>query len=200
MKIGLKQVSAVLMIVGSVLFVVGANLPISSRVFPEPSAVKRLESITDAPGEWLVAQVLFALGAIVTVIGIALLAYHVRDQTFAVLMWASTVVLALGAVLWVWEVVSRAADPAAFAEGSMLARPQFLSFVLTEAGLAIFGVALLYSTFPAWAAWVVVVSMVLMLILTLVLGDTVPLFLYVVTLLVGVVLLTQRRALERRRS
>ena len=200
MKIGLKQVSAAVIILGSVLFVIGANLPISSRVFPEPSAVKRLESITDAPGDWIAAQVLLALGAIITVLGIALLAYHVRDQSFAVLMWISTAVLVLGVALWLWNVGARASDPAAFADGSLPTWPQFLSFVLTEVGLAIFGVALLYSSLPAWVGWVVVISMVLMLVLTFVLGDTVPLVFYLVTLLVGVVLLTQRRALERRRS
>lgn len=200
MKIGLKQVSAVVMIVGSVLFIIGSNLPISNRVFPEPSAAAKLQSITDAPGEWIAAQVLFALGPILTMTGVALLAYHARHQSFAPLMWTSTGLLVVGAALWLWNVIARSADPEAFADGSLSAWPEFLFLVLTEAGLGILGVALLFSSLWAWVGWVVVVITVLMLVLTLVLGDIVPMAPFLVPLLVGVALLAQRAPLTRRRS
>lgn len=67
---GLVQTSATTMIVGSVLFLIAAFLPISFHVFPEPSPTKKLESISSDPGQWLASQVLFSLGAVVTVIGI----------------------------------------------------------------------------------------------------------------------------------
>jgi len=200
MKIGLKQVSAVVMIVGSVLFIIGSNLPISSRVFPEPDPAAKLQSITDAPGEWIAAQVLFALGPIVTAIGVALLAYHVRDRSFAPLMWTSTGLLVAGTAFWLWTVVARGADPEAFADGSLPAWPEFLFLVLTQLGLGILGVALLFSSLSAWVGWVVVVVMALTLILTLVFGDIVPFVPFVVPVLVGVVLLLQRAPLVGRRS
>lgn len=189
MRIGLNHVSAAAMILGSVLFLVAAFMPISNRVFPESSPAKKLASITASPGEWVASQILFGLGSIITVIGIALLAYHLRDGSSAWLMWAGTAVLALGLVPWVWHLWARAADPVAFAEGGLPGWPFLLSAALTEVGLAIFGVALLASPYPAWLGWVVIVGMLVLIVLTIVFGDMVPLFFYVVTLLAGVVIL-----------
>ena len=58
----LTRIGATVTIAGSVPFLVAAFLPIS-RVFPEPSPAKKLEIIEADPGQWLVAQVMFALPA-----------------------------------------------------------------------------------------------------------------------------------------
>ncbi|MGW4929376.1 hypothetical protein ACWEOH_09500 [Agromyces sp. NPDC004153] len=200
MKIGLKQAAAAMMIAGSALFIIGSNLPISGRVFPEPDSAAKLASITDAPGEWTAAQVLFALGPILTTTGVALLSSHARRQSFAPILWTSTGLLAAGTLLWIWVVAARTADPGAFAEGSLPTWPEFLFLVLTEAGLVILGVALLLSSLAAWVGWVVIVVTVLMLVATLVFGDIVPFAPFLVPLLVGVALLLQRAPLTRRRS
>ncbi len=188
MEISLQKMSALVIIVGSVLFLIAAFLPISVRVFPEPSAARKLEIIMASPTAWFVAQIFFALGAMVTVIGIALVGYRFRDQSFALLMQASVAVLLLGALLWIWHVYARTVDPAAFAEGSLPVWPLGLYFVLTEAGLAVFGVALLRSGLPQWVGWVVIGSMVLFFVLTLIFRDMVPLVYYLITLLTGVTL------------
>ncbi len=187
MEISLQKMSGIMIILGSVLFLIAAFLPIS-RVFPEPSAVRKLEIIRDAPNAWLVTQIFFALGAMVTVIGIALVAYRFRDQSFTVLMQASVAVLLLGALLWIWHVYARTVDPAAFAEGALPAWPLVLYFLLTPAGLAVFGVALLRSALPQWVGWLMIGSMVLFLVLTVIVRDMAPLVYYVITLLTGVML------------
>lgn len=58
-------------------------------------------------------------------------------------------------------------DPVAFAEG--------MYFLLTEAGLAILGVAMLRSDLPIWIGWMLLGSMVLLFVLTLIYRDMVPL-------------------------
>ncbi len=188
MKISLQKMSALVIILGSVLFLIAAFLPISFRVFPEPSAVRKLEIIRDAPNAWLVTQIFFALGTMVTVIGIALVAYRFRDQSFVLLMQASVAVLLLGALLWLWHLYARTVDSAAFAEGSLPAWPLVLYFVLTEAGLAVFGVALLHSALPQWVGWLMIGSMALFFVLTVIFRDIPPLVYYVITLLTGVML------------
>jgi hypothetical protein len=70
-------------------------------------------------------------------------------------------------------------DPVAFAEG--------MYFLLTEAGLAILGVAMLRSDLPIWIGWMLLGSMVLLFVLTLIYRDMVPYF-YLVTLVVGIAL------------
>ncbi|RXZ66905.1 hypothetical protein [Agromyces albus] len=189
MNIGLSLVSGTVMILGSVLFLVAAFMPISARVFPEASPAKKLEHITDSPRAWIVSQVLFGVGSLVTVIGIGLLAPDDRDGSFAWLMLASTALLALGLVPWLGHLYARAADPARFAEGAVPAWLFLLYAALTEVGLAVFGLALLASPYPDWLGWVVVVGMALLVVVTIVLGDIPPLFFYLVTLLAGVVIL-----------
>lgn len=71
MEISLQRMSATVIILGAVLFMTAAALPVSFRVFPEPSPVRKLERIEASPTAWSVAQVLFALGATLTVVGIA---------------------------------------------------------------------------------------------------------------------------------
>ena len=187
MEISLQKMSGSMIILGSVLFLIAAFLPIS-RVFPEPSAVRKLEIIRDAPNAWLVAQICFALGALVTVIGIALVAYRFRDQSFAVLMQGSMPVLVLGALLWIWHVYARTVDPAAFAEGALPAWPLVLYFYLTPTGLAFFGVALLRSALPPWVGWLMIGSMALFFVITVIFRDIPPFVFYVITLVIGVVL------------
>jgi hypothetical protein len=188
MEISLQKMSGSMIMLGSVLFLIAAFLPISIRVFPEPSAVRKLEIIRDAPNAWLVTQIFFALGAMVTVIGIALVAYRFRNQSFTVLMQASVAVLFLGALLWIWHVYVRTVNPAAFAEGSLPAWPLVLYFLLTPTGLVVFGVALLRSALPQWVGWIVISSMALFFVLTVIFRDIPPFVYYLITLLTGAML------------
>jgi hypothetical protein len=199
MKIGLRRVSAAAIILGSVLFLVGFFFPISGRVFAATSAADKLEIITESAGAWTATQVLLGLGAVLTLVGVALLAYDARDRSVAVLLWTGTVILMVGAGFWLWYVYARAADPAAFAVGALPVWPLPVSFVLTEVGLALFGVGLIVGPYTSWVGWIVVVSMVLLLVLTLALGDVPEFVLYVVTLLAGVVLLLSREGLRQDR-
>jgi hypothetical protein len=187
MNISLQKISAIVIMVGSVLFLIAAFSPIS-RVFPEPSAVRKLEIIVASPNAWFVAQIFFGLGAMLTVIGIAIIGYQSRAQPFAWFIHASVIILFLGASLRLWHVYARAEDPAAFTEGSLSAWPVVLYWVLTPAGLAVFGVALLRSALPQWVGWVMIASMALFLLLTVIFGDIPPFVYYAITLLTGVML------------
>jgi hypothetical protein len=183
----LQKMSAIMIILGSGLFLIAAFLPIS-QVFAESSPARRLELIMASPHAWFVAQIFFGLGAMLTVIGVALAGYQFRDQSVALLMQASAAVMFLGGLLWIWHVYLRAIDPAAFAEGLLPLWPLVLYFVLTEAGLALFGIALLRSTLPRWVGWVMIGSMGLFVLLTVILRDIPPFVYYVITLLTGVML------------
>ena len=180
------------MIVGSALFLCAAFTPISSRVFPENSATLKLEVIGASPTAWSVTQILFGLGALVTAIGVGLLAYALSGQPSAWLIWASVAVLILAAILWLWHLYGRTVDPVAFAEGRWPHWPLLAYFILTEIGLAILGYALLRSDLPRWIGWLLIGSMVLLFVLTLIYRDMIPLMFYLVTLIAG-----QPRGAER---
>lgn len=181
------KAGAVIIIVGSVLFIAAAFSPIS-RIFGMPDAGERLAAISAAPSQWLLAQILFGLGAIVTVVGIGVLAFRLTGQDYAVYLITSTVLMAVGALLWSWHVYLRAADPALFTAGGI---PLWLFAgysLLTMAGLVLLGTALLQMALPSWVGWLPIVSAALFLVLALAFGDMPPFVYYLITLIIGVML------------
>lgn len=188
MDIDLQRASAITLAVGALFFLVAAGLPVSIHVFPEPSPERRLEHIAAARMQWSVGQVLFGLGAIVTVAGVILLGQHVHLGTATRLLNICAVVLLIGAVLWVWHVYQRGVDPTAFTAGALPAWPVLTYFVLTEVALGVYGVALLRIGLPAWVGWLVIVSMAVLFVLTLVFRDMVPAAYYLVTLVTAVMM------------
>jgi hypothetical protein len=184
MDIGFQRVSAIVIVVGALVFLSAAALPVSYRVFPEPAPARKLAYIEAAPTAWTVAQVLFGLGATLTFVGIALLAREVDAWP----MQASVAFLLAGLLPWIWHLYARAADPATFAAGSLPMWPLAAYFLLTEVGLAVYGIALLSSGLPPWVGWVVIGTMALVFALTLITRDMVPAVYYLVTLLTGVML------------
>jgi hypothetical protein len=188
MEVSSERVSGILIIVGSALFLCAAFTPISFRVFPESSATRKLEVIRASPTAWAVTQTLFGLGASITAIGIGVLAFGLGRQPSVWLIWASAAVLILALVPWLWHLYRRMVDPVAFAEGRWPHWPLLAYFMLTEAGLAILGYALLRSDLPMWIGWMLIGSMVLLFVLTLIFRDMVPLMFYLATLITGIAL------------
>jgi hypothetical protein len=183
-----QRVSAMLMACG-VLFLAAAALPVSFRVFAEPSSARKLEVISAAPTQWTVAQVLFGVGAALPVVGVALLAFVVVDPTSRWLTLTGGAILLVALVPWFQHLQARAADPAAFAAGSLPWWQLEVYFLLTPVGVALLGFALLTSgLLPSWVGWVVIGSMALTVVLTLITRDMVPAVYYLVLLLPGAML------------
>lgn len=181
------RASALTIILGSILFLAAAFSPIS-RIFGMPDAAQRLEVIAAAPVQWRLAQALFALGSIVTVVGIGLLALRMADRGFSIYLTTSTVVMAVGAVLWSWHVYVRAVDPAMFTAGDI---PLWLFAgysLLTMLGLVLLGTALLHAGLAPWVGWLAIGSAALFLVLAVIFGDMPPFVYYLITLTIGVVL------------
>lgn len=100
----------------------------------------------------------------------------------------SLAVLLVGVLPWVWHVYLRAVDPAAFARGALPAW-HFVGYsLLTLAGFALFGAALLGSGLPEWVGWMLIGSMTLLFALFVILRDLPPLFYYVPPLVTGIML------------
>ena len=174
MEVSPVLVSGIVIIVGSALFLSAAFTPISFRVFHGEvrhsnadgysSRAYRLDGYADP----------VRAGRVTTAIGIGLLAYALRRQPSAWLIWVSVAVLVSAAVLWLWHLYRRTVDPVAFAEGRWPRWPLLAYFMLTEIGLAILGYALLSTDLPSWIGWMLIGSMVLLFVLTLIYRDMPP--------------------------
>jgi hypothetical protein len=171
------KLSGAVTFVGSILFLIAAFSPIS-RVYALPTAENKLGMITGSPTAWVISQTLFALGAIVTALGIALAAYALRDRPSVLLFFTATAFLAAGAAAWSWHVYLRAAEPAAFVNGSLPGWHFALYTLLTMAALLLIGIALQRMGFPTWAGWLLIGGSILFFVLYLIFKDMPPFVYY----------------------
>jgi hypothetical protein len=181
------RATALTIVIGSILFLAAAFSPIS-RVFGIRAATQRLDIILGAPNQWAVAQLLFALGSLVTVVGIGMLAYRMSGHGVAVYLRMAAAVMGIGALLWTWHVFVRAVEPALFTAGQIPVALFAGYSLLTIIGLALLGFALLQAGYQPWVAWLAMGSAALFLVLGLAFGDMPPLVYYLVTLTIGIVL------------
>ena len=94
-----ERVAAIILLAGSVLFIIAAFMPVS-QVLAEPSPAAKLEIIDSNRTAWTTAQVLFGLGASIAAIGLGFVAYHLRGTPGAVWACIGLVAVILGAVFW----------------------------------------------------------------------------------------------------
>jgi hypothetical protein len=187
MDVTLQKLGALVIIAGSVLFLIAAFAPVS-RVFVEPSAAKKLDIILGSRVQWTFAQGLFALGALVTAVGVGVLAVRFRLDPIAGRVALSSVALLVGAGLWTWHVYLRAVDPQMFANGLVPVWLFVTYTLLSMAGLALLGWAFLQTDLQPWVGWMLVGSMAAFFVLAVILGDMAPFVYYVVALIAAVVL------------
>jgi hypothetical protein len=181
------RATALTIVIGSILFLAAAFAPIS-RVFAVRDSAQKLEIILGAPNQWVVAQLLFSLGSLVTVLGIGMLAYRMSGPGVAIYLRISAAVMGIGALLWTWHVFVRAVEPALFTAGQIPVALFAGYSLLTIVGLALLGLALLQAGYQPWVAWLAMGSAALFLVLGLVFGDMPPFVYYLVTLTIGIVL------------
>ena len=78
MESTLQKTTALILGLGSLMFLVAAFLPYS-RIFAESDTGKKLAIIMEMKKMWTIGQVLFGLGAVITVIALGILSYGYRD-------------------------------------------------------------------------------------------------------------------------
>jgi hypothetical protein len=187
MEINLQKICAITILVGSVFFLIAAFSPVS-RVFGEPLAENKLDIIMRSLNQWKVTQFLFVAGAIVTGIGIGLTGILFHNKSLSIIIYVSAALLLTGAIFWSWHVYLRTVDPLSFTEGTIPAW-LFISYTfLTQAGLIIFGFALLRMGLPGWSGWLMIGSMALFFLLTIIFRDMPPLVYYIITIVTGVMI------------
>lgn len=184
----MTSTGATLMIVGSAVFLVGAAVGVP-RVFTESDPQLKVRMIEERLTSWRAAQPLYAGGSIVAALGAGSLASGARAGSGATLFLASGVLLMVGALCWSWFVTLRTVGYRAFALGQLPSWPFATYVLLTIAGLALLGIALLVSDFPTWLGWLTLVADAAYLAAYLRFGDIPPAVFYLLLGVVGVTVL-----------
>ena len=191
-----QRVAATFLLVGSVLFIIAAFMPIS-QVYVAPTPATKLEIIYSDRTAWIASQVLFGLGASIAAIGLGFVAYHLRTTPGVVWAYLGLGAVILGAVFWEGYAYLRTIDPEGFAEGGPVGWLFPAYALLMQFGLLAFGVAYLRAGYPAWLGGTTIAGAVLFFIVLLTLKDIPPFFYYVLTFIAGIRLI-MRRGVRRR--
>lgn len=183
---GLYKVSGLVLFIGSVLFAAAAFSPVS-QVFGARDIEKKVEILTGAPTQWVISQILFGLGAVVTALGIGFLAAALTNATASRLLWLAMSLLLVGAAFWSWHVGLRALDPIAFAQGEFPHWNFAVYSVLTQIGFVLVGIAILKTDLASWSGWMLIIGMSAFFVLMVIFRDMPPFVYYLLTAIVGVV-------------
>jgi hypothetical protein len=176
----MTRAAGVLMVIGSVVFFVGASLGVP-RVFMTADPAERRRLLDERPRAWRNAQPLYALGPVIAAAGVGILG----EPVFVV---AALLMLA-GAAAWSYSCYRRGAAPAEFAAGTLPGWPFATYVLLTIAGLALTGGGLLGDEYPDWLGWVVLGATAVFLAGYLAIRDIPPFVFYLLLTGVGIVVL-----------
>lgn len=172
------------LIIGGLMFFVAAFNP-SSQVFMNADLGQKLEIVRSRKGLWVASQGFFGMGAVVTAVGVALLAARQR-QPPGDLLWFAAAAFLVGALLWGLHTYQRAVDPEAFLRAELTAWLFPVYTVLTLAGLFMVGISIPLVGYPTLLGYALAIGGAIMLVAYLALGDLPPFFIYILTLVLGV--------------
>jgi hypothetical protein len=182
-----ERTGGILLIVGSIVFMVGAAIGVPG-VFTQRDPQVRLRMLTERLRAWQVAQPLYGAGPVIAAAGVALLAAASDEGSRAVLA-ASCAALAIGALAWGWSLYLRGTRVSEFAFGTLPGWPFATYVLLTIGGIALLAVGLLIGDFRTWLGWLTLGTDIVFLAAYLRFKDIPPFVFYLLLTLVGLAVL-----------
>jgi hypothetical protein len=212
-----RRFTGMALLLGAVLFLVAAFRPITDSkgtpVYFLPPR-KYLFVVFTHSTLWQWASILFIGGTIVTILGLALLTMQLRDAGDRAFSQLGLLAFALGAVLWfidvafrlsvdLWaaqEIARTAAIPDYYVPLTRWTHTLFnIHTTLSLAALLAYGGALLTTrVLPHWVGWLTIVYALAGSGVLAYTHDFVPLVHYLLTIVIGILLLLRRSELPAR--
>ena len=163
--------------IGSILFLISAFLPIS-RVYALPTPDKKLALINQSRKAWKVSHILFFIGALLLAIGVVVFAFSNNEKSSSIALYFAAGLLIIGLVGWSWHLYLRNLDPVAFVKGALPTWHFRLYTVFTLAAFLLIGIAISSLGFPFWGSWVIMIGAILFFVLFIIFKDLPPFTLY----------------------
>ena len=178
-----------LIIFGSFFFLVAAFLPIS-RVYTQMSVEAKIGLIKKSPITWIFSQFVFGLSSIIVAIGFLMLATEMEAGSNQIFEYIGGGLMLAGAIAWTIHVIQRAKKPSYFVNKKLSSFYFPFFTIATILGLIFIGIELLNENMAPVIAWLTIGTNAVFLILYLIYKDMPPFFYYIMTLIIGFMLLT----------
>lgn len=183
-----ESVTGIVLISGTALTYLGFSI-FPTRIYTVHDTAIRLELVQRYPRRWSASQVGVILGAIVSAIGFVMLAPLFKETDAASLILFGVVAFLLGHILWIWHLILRINDPAAFATATLPAWHFTWYALLTPLGLFICGVSFWLHGAYTWLGIGMVIASLAYLAIMAIYKDIPPFVYYLLTFIVGLVLI-----------
>jgi hypothetical protein len=182
----MQKLAGLIMVIGAAIAFYGESRPSILAVYGSSDMQTQLEAIAANSGGWATANTLMAAGGIVVAVGLILFAVQVQSlgvaQRVKTAAFAGAGAALLGALI---HGVERYNNIHAWETYAGFPFPYPLAWI---AGLALIGLVMLWSAYPNWLGWVLIVASVLLLAGALV-GFLPPALVYFPLVAMAVVLL-----------
>ena len=106
----MNKLPAIVLITGSVVFLIAAFMPISF-VYAERDVLAQVARVQSSPVAWVISQILFGLGGILVAVGLALFTLDLHSTNTPFSGYLGLALIALGTLCWVVIVYYRATLP-----------------------------------------------------------------------------------------
>ena len=162
------------------------------RLYLEPDPEERLRLIDAFRLRWLFSNALFALGGLLTALGMFALSWHFRDIITTWINIGAAATFFGGAFLWIRLVFDRQMNPARYFLNYSFQLSSAVMLGLSLSGLLLYGVVFLQVGFPIWLGYLTIGGPVLIGALAVAFpaqffASFPPQVLYLFTLMVGIV-------------
>lgn len=192
----MQRIAALLLVVGTAVAWFGESRSIIMDTFSGDPNPQRF--IDAAPGEWQLAMLAMAVGAIIAAVGVLLLTVHIqRLSDNGAVKRLSTVAGALAIISTLAYAISRTISATSRLWDAPIGGTLNLVLAITygvgwQLALILTGYLLLRSGYAKWLAWPVMVIAGLLLVGTVIMGGMPPGLYYFVVMFMGIVLLIVR--------
>jgi hypothetical protein len=181
------KLCAILIAIGSILFLIAAFLPVS-KVYALPTPEMKLAIINKSRQTWQISQILFFFGSLFVALGVVIFAFSNKEKSTLVPLYFAAALLIIGLASWSWHLYLRTIDPVAFVHGALPVWHFKLYTVFTLTALFLIGFALFGMKFPTWGSWTIMIGSALFFVLFIIFKDLPPFALYLLGLIVAFLL------------
>jgi hypothetical protein len=182
------KLTGIILILGSLLFIIAAFSPITIAVVTEADIGKRADTLAEGQAAWFLVNLLFAVGSLITAFGLWLFAFQVSlSRRLKVLSYLSALCFAIATILWLYICVYRVSYSTEEVASNLIVNSLAFSAytLLSQGALILLGFILLQSDYPRWLGRGILLLACLSLLAYLVFKDMPPFAYYVLLFLTG---------------